>query len=169
MTRPRILVAGIGNLFRGDDAFGVEVAHRLAARPLPPGVRVVDFGIRGLDLAYAILDGYDVVILVDAISRGGAPGTLCVLEPDPEDPATLPDRGQAVDGHGMDLPAVFHLVRALGGTLPPLYLVGCEPAALGSEEDGALGLSEPVLAAVGGAIGLVEAVIATSLGEGGHA
>src|SRR5438270_10803156 len=84
MTRPRVLVAGIGNIFLGDDAFGVEVAQRLAQRPLPAGVRVVDFGIRGLDLTYALLDGQDAVILVDATLRGGPPGTLYVIEPEAE-------------------------------------------------------------------------------------
>src|ERR1700758_4827464 len=85
---PRILVAGVGNIFLGDDAFGVEVVQRLARRALPDGVRVVDFGIRGLDLVYALLDGYETVVLVDAAPRGGSPGTLYVLEPEPE--ADLP-------------------------------------------------------------------------------
>src|SRR6266853_193590 len=80
--RPRVLIAGVGNIFLGDDAFGVEVAQRLARRPLPEGVRVVDFGIRGLDLAYALLDRYEAVVLVDAAPRGGAPGTIYVLEPE---------------------------------------------------------------------------------------
>ena len=87
MDRPRVLVAGVGNIFLGDDAFGVEVVQRLARRPLPAEVRVVDFGIRGLDLTYALLDGYETVILVDAAPRGGPPGTLYVLEPDVGDPA----------------------------------------------------------------------------------
>src|ERR1700734_1751902 len=83
MTPPRILIAGIGNIFLGDDAFGSEVARRLAARPMPDGVKVVDFGIRGFDLTYALLDGSDATILVDATPRGGPPGTLYVIEPDP--------------------------------------------------------------------------------------
>ncbi len=83
MTPPRILIAGIGNIFLGDDAFGSEVARRLAAQPIPDGVRVVDFGIRGFDLAYALIDGYDATILVDATPRGGSPGTLYLIEPDP--------------------------------------------------------------------------------------
>src|SRR6516225_7125141 len=87
MEQPRILVAGIGNIFLGDDAFGVEVARRLAARPQPDGVRVADFGIRGIDLTYALLDGYETVILVDATPRGGQPGTLYVIEPDVGGPA----------------------------------------------------------------------------------
>src|SRR3954462_334859 len=82
--RPRLLIAGVGNIFLGDDAFGVEVVQRLARRPLPEGIRVVDFGIRGLDLAYALLDGYEATILVDALPRGGPPGTLYVLEPELE-------------------------------------------------------------------------------------
>ncbi|MGH7848434.1 MAG: hydrogenase maturation protease, partial [Candidatus Binatia bacterium] len=76
MTPAKILVAGIGNIFLGDDGFGVEVARELAKRKLPESVRVVDFGIRGFDLAYALLDGYDLTILVDAAPRGGLPGTL---------------------------------------------------------------------------------------------
>ena len=84
MTRPRILIAGVGNVFRGDDGFGGEVARRLIGRPLPESARIRDFGTRGHDLAYAILDGYDAVILVDAVHRGGPPGTLYLIEPTPE-------------------------------------------------------------------------------------
>src|SRR2546428_8240900 len=87
MTQPRLLVAGVGNIFLGDDAFGVEVAQRLLRRPQPEGVRVVDFGIRGLDLTYALLDGCDVAVLIDAVPRGQPPGTLYVIEPDPVAPA----------------------------------------------------------------------------------
>jgi hydrogenase maturation protease len=125
---------------------------------------VVDFGTRGLDLAYALLDGYDVVIFVDATRRGGRPGTLYTLEPYPDDPGGATASGQPIDTHGVDLPAVFRLVRVLGGRLPCLRLVGCEPATLGSDEEGAMGLSEPVLAAVDGAVGLVAALVAESLG-----
>lgn len=100
MAQPRILVAGIGNIFFGDDAFGVEVARRLLERPWPEKVRVVDFGIRGFDLAYAFLDGYDKVILVDTIQRGGTPGTLYVIEPDLEEAASHPQE-MAVETHGM--------------------------------------------------------------------
>ena len=153
---PRILVAGVGNIFRGDDAFGVEVVRRLLARPRPDGVRVADFGIRGHDLAYTILDGYDVVILVDATSRGGEPGTLYTLELDPERETAHATPG----GHSVDLPAAFRLVRELGGTFPRLCLVGCEPAELGSAEEGAMGLSEPVAAAVERTVALVEELVA---------
>jgi hydrogenase maturation protease len=158
----RVLVAGVGNVFRGDDAFGVEVVRRLAARPLPAGVRVADFGTRGHDLAYAILDGYDAVVLADAAARGGAPGTLYTLEPD----ANAPDAPGPAGTHGVDLPAVFGLVRAMGGTLPRLVLVGCEPADLGTDEDGAMGLSPAVAAAVDRAVGLVEAAVAEVRGGG---
>jgi hydrogenase maturation protease len=151
----RILVAGVGNVFRGDDGFGSEVVRRLAGRVLPAGVRAFDFGTRGHDLAYALMDGYDAVILVDATRRGEPPGTLYALEPTPDDFPASP-----VETHGVDLPAVFRLVTAMGGTLPPLRLVGCEPADLGPDDEGAFGLSEPVAAAVDGAVELVEAMIA---------
>jgi hydrogenase maturation protease len=118
---PRVLVAGIGNVFLGDDGFGVALADRLARRELPAGVDVVDFGIRGMDLAYALLDGYDVAILLDAAPRGEPPGTLYVIEPE------LDDAGVAVDAHGMDPVNVLALARALGGTPPRTFVLGCEP------------------------------------------
>src|SRR5689334_8572384 len=116
MSVPRILVAGIGNIFLGDDAFGVEVAQRLARRAWPEGVRVVDFGIRGLDLAYALLDGYDAAILVDAAPRGGPPGSLYVIEPSEGGPAGQDEvgAGTLIEGHGMDPVKVLRLVAALG-------------------------------------------------------
>ena len=117
----RILVAGIGNVFLGDDGFGVAVAGRLAAATLPPGVDVVDFGIRGMDLAYALRD-YDVAILVDAVPRGGAPGTLYVIEPELDADEAGPD------AHGMDPVKVLALARGLGDPLPRVLVVGCEPA-----------------------------------------
>src|ERR1700719_105979 len=102
MCTTRLLIAGVGNIFLGDDAFGVEGAQRLARRPLPEGVRVVDFGIRGLDLAYALLDGYEAVVLVDAAPRGGRPGTLYVLEPEPG-PALPPGEGAPlIEAHNMN-------------------------------------------------------------------
>ena len=163
MNGPRILVAGVGNVFRGDDAFGVEVVRSLSGRDLPVGVRVIDFGTRGHDLAYAILDGYDGVILVDAIARGGPPGTLYTLEPEPGDLAQPTPFG----AHAVDLPGVFGLVRAMGGTLPRLYLVGCVPADLGPDDEGRMGLTEPVVAAVGRAAELV-ADLARRLVSGGN-
>ncbi len=154
MSGPRILVAGIGNIFFGDDAFGVEVVRRLAGRPQPEGVRVVDFGIRGFDLACALLDGCDLAILVDATPRDGPPGTLYVIEPEaPQGP------GEPAGMHGLDPQRVLALVRALGGEPPPLRLVGCEPSSLGSLEEPAMGLSEPVAAAVGEAVVRIEGLI----------
>ena len=102
MTRPRILVAGIGNIFLGDDGFGSEVARRLLARPLPAEVRVVDFGIRGFDLAYALLDGYDVTVFVDATPRGGEPGTIYTIEPDLSEIREPDAREMMVETHGMN-------------------------------------------------------------------
>jgi hydrogenase maturation protease len=155
MSRPRILVAGVGNIFLGDDAFGVEVAQRLLRRALPDEVRVVDFGIRGIDLTYALLDGYETVILVDAAPRDGPPGTLYVLEP---------ARGEAgaavpVEMHDLDPAKVMRLAAALGSPAGRVLLVGCEPVPPGEAEEMAMGLSEPVRAAVEEAVPLVEALV----------
>jgi hydrogenase maturation protease len=163
MTRPRVLVAGIGNIFLGDDAFGCEVARRLAEHTLPDGVRVGDFGIRGLDLAYALLDGYDGAILIDATQRGRAPGTLYVIEPEPIEPEVTAPGEPAVETHAMHPAKVLRLVQALGGQCPWLRVVGCEPATCGSEEGPVMGLSEPVQAAVPEAIVLVQALIQEAL------
>jgi hydrogenase maturation protease len=150
----KILVAGVGNVFWGDDGFGVEVVHRLSERPLPAGVEVVDFGIRGYDLAYALLDGYEYAVLVDALPRGEPPGTVRVLEPDLEALPAL----SSPDGHAMGPDRVLALVRELGGRPPRLLVVGCEPASLGGEE-GAMGLSPPVTAAVDEAVRTVERLL----------
>jgi hydrogenase maturation protease len=148
----RVLIAGVGNIFLGDDAFGCEVARRLAARPLPDGVRVVDFGIRGVDLTYALAGGFHAAILVDAMPRGGAPGTLYVLEPD------VPAGSPQPDPHACDPVAVLAAARALGGdaATATLRVVGCEPARLGDGDEPAFGLSAEVAAAVEPAIALVE-------------
>jgi hydrogenase maturation protease len=161
MKRPRILIACVGNIFLGDDAFGVEVAQRLARRPLPEEVQVVDFGIRGLDLTYALLDGYETVILVDAVPRGGSPGTLYVLEPT-RDALPVP-AGAMIETHGMDPVKVLRLVEAMGGTIERLLLVGCEPTPDDTYEDMQAGLSDPVQAAVEEAIPLLESLIARLL------
>ena len=158
----RILVAGIGNIFFGDDAFGCEVAHQLARRPQPDGVRVTDFGIRSYDLAYAIMDGYDAVILVDATPQGAAPGTLCLIEPDLKKLDELPQ--EAVSAHSMNPVRVLQLVRSLGGNAGWLRVVGCEPAML-EGEGGAMGLSEKVQAAVEPAIEMIEGLICDLLRE----
>ena len=118
----RILIAGIGNVFLGDDGFGVEVVRRLAGRELPEGVEVVDFGIRGLDLAYALMDPYEDVIFVDALPRGEAPGTVYLIEPEIEDEGEA-----AIDTHGMDPVKVIRFARALGAEIPRTLVVGCEP------------------------------------------
>ena len=152
----RILVAGIGNIFLGDDAFGVEVARRLSGRALPPGVRVTDFGIRGYDLVYALLDGYDTTILVDACPRGEPAGTLYVIEPDLENLGG-PEEG-AVEAHSMNPLNVLRLAQSMGGPLKRVLLVGCEPGTLGPEE-GQMGLSEPIEGAVDEAVRLVEALV----------
>ncbi len=163
----RILVAGIGNIFLGDDAFGVEVAQALMRRPLPEEVSVVDFGIRGYDLAYALMDGYDATILVDAMARGEPPGTIFLIEPDPVEPGAAGEP-PAIDAHSMNPLQVLRLVRALGGDAPRnLYLVACEPAVLGSET-GEIALSSVVSAAVPSAIGMIEMLIGDLLGKSGE-
>ncbi len=159
MTPLRILIAGIGNIFLGDDAFGVEVASRLAQRPLPEGVRMVDFGIRGLDLTYALLDGCEVAILVDAAPRGSPPGTIYIIQPDPLE-GVEPEPGELlIQTHGMDPAKVLRLVAAMGGRLQNLLVVACEPTPLDSEDDMQMGLSAPVQAAIEEAVPLIEKLI----------
>jgi hydrogenase maturation protease len=157
MSAPdRILVAGIGNVFLGDDAFGVEVVRELTRSELPEGVNAVDFGIRGYDLAYAIMDGYAATILVDTTTRGNPPGTLYLIEPDQGELAKL--EGEVPDGHSLGPVQVLGLVRSLGGEIAGLYLVGCEPAVL-ETEDGQIGLSEPVQAAVSQAVDMIRTLV----------
>ena len=160
----RILVAGIGNIFLGDDAFGVEVVRRLSGRLLPQNVRVTDFGIRGYDLAYALLDGYDTTILVDACPRGEPAGTLYVLEPELSDLGSSEEQQSAVEAHSMNPLNVIRLATSMGGPLKRVLLVGCEPGTLGPEE-GQMGLSQPVEAAVDEAVKLVESLITKILNE----
>lgn len=163
MTAPRILVAGIGNIFLGDDAFGVEVAQLLVTQTMPEGVRVVDFGIRGFDLAYALMDDYAAAILVDTMARGEAPGTLTVIEPDL---AALPDAdARAIAMHSIDPLSVLMLMRTLGGEPPPVYVVGCEPLTFGSEE-GQMGLSAPVQATLGEATRIVRSLVRNLIDTG---
>jgi hydrogenase maturation protease len=150
-----VLVAGIGNIFLGDDAFGVEVVRRLATRELPEGVQVADFGIRGFDLAHALMDADSTAVLVDATPRGGEPGTLYLIE------ASVDAGAPAIEPHGMDPASVLRLVHALGGRLPRVLLVGCEPSTLGFDEDfGQMGLSPPVEAAVDEAVRMIESLVA---------
>jgi hydrogenase maturation protease len=154
---PRILVAGIGNIFLGDDAFGVEVVHRLATCDLPANVRVTDFGIRGFDLAYALLDGYDTTILVDACPRGEPAGTLYVIEPDVNNLGG-PEEQVAVEAHSMNPLNVLRLAVSLGGPLKRVLLLGCEPGTLGADE-GQMGLSEPIEAVIDDAVKLVQSLV----------
>jgi hydrogenase maturation protease len=141
----RVLVAGVGNVFLGDDGFGVEVANRLAGAEFPPGVKVADFGIRGVHLAYELLDGYDALVLIDAVPRGEEPGTLYVIEPDLDaiEPAGV-GGGPVMDAHGMAPEAVLALLLALGGRLDRVWVLGCEPADVSER----MGLSAPVAGAV---------------------
>ncbi|HWM85380.1 MAG TPA: hydrogenase maturation protease [Kofleriaceae bacterium] len=147
----RILVAGVGNIFLGDDGFGVEVARRLAGEELPPGASVCDFGIRGLHLAYQLLDGVDTLILIDALERGEPPGTLYIFEPDP-----APASAEVLfDAHGADPASVLAMVRQLGGSLGRAIVVGCEPGEIVER----IGLSEPVELAVDEAVQLVRRLV----------
>jgi hydrogenase maturation protease len=153
----RVLVAGIGNVFLGDDGFGVEVVRRIDRAGLPGGVDVVDYGIRGVHLAYDLLDGrHDTVVLVDALPLPDPPGTLAVLEvPLGGDP---PDRAletPAVDAHGMTPLAVVDLLRTLGGGVGRVLVVGCRPAVV----DERMELSQPVAAAIAPAVALVTDVV----------
>jgi hydrogenase maturation protease len=156
-VRRRVLIAGIGNVFLADDGFGVEVVRRLAGRELPEGVEVVDFGIRGFDLAYALMDPYEAVIFVDALPRGEEPGTVYLIEPEIEDVG-----GAAIDAHGMDPVKVIRFARAMGAELPRTLVVGCEPKTVLSGEnydDMLMELSKPVEAAVEEAAQLVESLV----------
>ncbi|MFF8594639.1 hydrogenase maturation protease [Streptomyces sp. NPDC015220] len=159
----RLLVAGVGNIFLADDAFGPEVLLALRSRPLPSEVRVRDFGIRGLDLAYELLDGYDTVVLVDAAPRGHRPGTLSLIEPDlPDGTASAPP-----EAHGMDPARVLALAAHLGeGPLPRVLVLACEPEAVPrADEDIMPGLSTPVRAAVGHAVTALHTMVPALLAD----
>jgi hydrogenase maturation protease len=146
---PSVLIAGIGNIFQSDDGFGVEVANALSTVALPTGARVADFGIRGVHLAYELLDGYDGLILVDAVPMCEAPGTLVVIEPDNDSPTGLvDDQSAVVDAHTMSPEIVLGTLARLGGSIGSIYVVGCQPATL----DDGIGLSPPVAAAVDAAV-----------------
>jgi len=154
----RILVAGIGNIFLGDDAFGCEVVKRLQQRSWPENVRIVDFGIRGFDLAYALLEGYNVTIFVDATQRGQAPGTVYTIEPDIDEVASVTEQTVQVETHDMNPMKVLSMVAAMGGRFEKVLLVGCEPETFGPEE-GQLGLSATVAGVVDKAANVVESLI----------
>lgn len=158
-TSPRVLVAGVGNVFRGDEGFGVEVVRRLERRPLPPGVDVADFGIRRIDLLHALGDDYRTVVLVEAASRGGVPGTVSLVKPD------AARAGLAVDPR---VPRPFDpaaLARDNGKVPARTLLVTCEPSVRAADAPWEMRLSEPVGAAVGVAARLVEGVVAAEIGR----
>jgi hydrogenase maturation protease len=164
----RILIACIGNIFLGDDGFGVEVAQRLLARQTrqyPEGVQVIDFGIRGMELAYTLLEDYDTLVLVDAVPRGGSPGTVYLIEPDLSGLSFQQgvDAGRvALDSHSMDPVKVLAFAHTLGARSMRTLLVGCEPAATSASEgyeEMQMGLSEPVQAAVDEAIKMIDALV----------
>jgi hydrogenase maturation protease len=154
----RILIAGIGNIFLGDDGFGSEVLRQVCGRVTGAvGVRAVDYGIGGMHLAYDLLENWDALVLVDAVPSRGSPGTLHVFEAD-HGSSVSPAR---LDAHGMDPATVFASLRALGGTAPRTIVVGCEVADVTDR----MGLSEPVQAAIPEAVRAVESAVAMLRGE----
>lgn len=163
--RQRVLIACIGNIFLGDDAFGCEVAKLLAARPLPDDVKLVDFGIRSFDLAYALMDGYETTIFVDASPRGGLPGTIYVIEPDDAQIDAIDTQSMLFEPHGMNPMKVLSMVKSLGGDFNKIVVVGCEPQFTGEDGEGFMGLSEPVQASLTKAVEVVESLIARVLTE----
>jgi hydrogenase maturation protease len=165
----RMLVAGVGNIFLGDDGFGVEVARRLATENLPEWVRVADYGISGMHLAYDLANGYETTILVDATARGDDPGTVYVIELDhsqlPGAAADASGRSQLFDAHGMQPDVVFGVLDMLGADAGKVLLVGCESASV----DYGIGLSPPVTAAVGEAVRVVKNLIEAASSSQGRA
>lgn len=158
--KQRVLVAGIGNIFLGDDGFGVEVIRRLQGS-LPANVCVADFGIRGFDLALELMEGYDTSILVDAAKRGGAPGSIYVIEPDLEELHSLGHIQP--DGHSLDPVKILALTQSMGGSLKKILIVGCEPSSCDDEEGGCMGLTAAVEAAVPEAVRAIESLVERSL------
>jgi hydrogenase maturation protease len=156
VLKPSILIAGIGNIFLGDDGFGVEVARRLTSCTLPEAVRVVDFGIRGLDLVYALQDGHETTILIDAYPHGQTPGTVSVVEVDANEVYDSP--GNFIEPHSMHPMNVLRMASAMHGPLKRVLLIGCEPASLGGDE-GHMGLSEPVEVAVEEAVKITKSLV----------
>lgn len=161
----RILIACIGNIFLGDDAFGVEVSRSLLSRTLPSEVTVKDFGVRGFDLAYALLEPWRSVILVDALARDAAPGTLFVLEPDINRLCDLGAEGMDLSPHSMDPMRVLSLAVSMGPVCARVLIVGCVPKDFGDEFEGRMGLSSSVQAAVEEAANMIEELVASILGE----
>jgi hydrogenase maturation protease len=166
----RLLIAGVGNIFLGDDGFGVEVARRLTAAELPGWAHVMDYGIRGMHLAYDLANGYESAILVDATARGGAPGTIYVIEPDLQaGPAAVGDHTEfagspLLNAHGMQPDVVFGMLGMLDAQTRHVLVVGCEPACV----DYGMGLSEPVAAAVDEAVRVVLGLVADAASSESH-
>lgn len=156
MSRARTLVAGIGNIFNTDDGFGCEVARRLLGLPIPDGVRVEDYGIRGVHLAYELLEGYDLVVLIDALSLNEEPGVVALIEPEVD-----LDEVPPMDSHQMDPRAVLGMVAELGGTVGRVLIVGCQPA----DMDEGIGLTPAVAAAIEPAIEMVQEILANQYEE----
>jgi hydrogenase maturation protease len=162
----KVLIACVGNIFLGDDGFGVEVARSLSKRQLPEGVSVKDYGIRGFDLAYALLDPWDLVIMVDALSRGEAAGTLYVIEPELNRPASA---DTALNPHGMDPVRVLSLAASMGTISAQVLVVGCEPHDFGDELEGRMGLSSPIEGVVEAASDMILDLVASKASESRHA
>jgi hydrogenase maturation protease len=154
----RVLVAGIGNVFFGDDAFGVEVARKLKDAPLPSGTKVMDVGIRGVHLAFELLEPIDMLVLVDCAARGGTPGTLYLIDPEVDD---WPCADGQPDAHVMNPRAVLAAVKEMGGTIPATRIVGCEPA----DVTEGMYLSEPVRQAIGPAVEMIQRLLQTTTGD----
>lgn len=160
MTRPRFLVAGIGNIFLGDDAFGCEAIRLLMGRTIPEDVKVVDYGIRGFDLTFALLEDYEAFILVDAAPRGEAPGTLYTIEVDVNALDQAAEQDMMVDAHAMNPMRVLATAKAMGANPAQVFVVGCEPSPMQpGEEEERMGLSEPVQAALDDGVVMIESLI----------
>jgi hydrogenase maturation protease len=155
----KILVAGIGNIFLSDDGFGVEVANRLATEQFPSEVKVSDFGIRGVHLAYELLDGYDALVLIDAVDLRDAPGTLAIIEPEKFGPDQTGEDFSGVDAHNMGPEVVLGTLANLGGSVDQIFVVGCQPETL---EEG-MGLSPAVAESVDPAVQLCKTLVADIL------
>jgi len=158
-----ILVAGVGNIFLGDDSFGVEAVRALSTRHLAEGVSAVDFGIRGFDLAFALLHPWHAVVIVDALSRGGPPGTLYTLQPELTTIAGAPSPEMALNTHGMDPMHVLHLALSMGPIEAQVYVLGCEPEDFGDELEGRMGLSPTVQASLPEAVAMLETLVGNLL------
>jgi hydrogenase maturation protease len=158
----RTLVAGVGNIFQRDDAFGVEVARLLAERPGRPDVEIKDFGIRGVHLVYELLDGCDLFVLIDVAARGHEPGTVTVLEIEPADVAAQPTK--IMDAHSLAPDEIFAMLTSMGGRPGRSLVVACEPA----DVSPGMGLSDPVQAALPHAVHAVEEILAQAVADAGQ-